>query len=79
MFHAFTLPVGGYRVYNWHIGFGDEQEESVSIQSMMEEVYGKGAVRYADEFLKNQNDSLRSALQNGGKSHAWDFLFVDTG
>lgn len=60
MYHAMTLPMEDfYRVYNWNSGT-DELAETQSMQQLLINKVGRGAVEYIDQFLKDLNGGVRA-------------------
>lgn len=59
MYHAFVLPMEDfYRVYNFKTPTSD-LGETVSVNSRIQNAYGKGATGYIDQLLKDLNGGAR--------------------
>ena len=65
MYHAFVLPMEDfYRVYN----FNTPTSEGTAIQSVemtIQNAYGKGAIKYIDQLLKDLNGGARTDSTTG--------------
>lgn len=65
MYHAFVLPLEDfYRVYNFKTATS-EAAETQSVESIIQNAYGKGATGYIDQLLKDLNGGARADATTG--------------
>ena len=65
MYHAFVLPMEDfYRVYNYHTPTSD-QMATESVQAYIQNAYGKAAISYIDQLLKDLNGGAVSDPREG--------------